>query len=221
MLLISFLALFASIFFLQLGNSILAPFDVLVGLNVGFTNFQIGLLGSSHFLGFLTGCWIVPFIMARVGHIRAFTIFAMLSVFGSLLHPIFVDPYFWCVLRVLSGLSIAGCFTIAEGWLNAKVTNQNRGRVFGGYRFVDNGGAALGVVFISLLDVAVHSVFDFIIMGKTTVGGMLAKSETKIRGVYRFSIYSSQGENVIKLRILNIVKFSSDYHAHISGLQDF
>ena len=75
MLLISFLALFASIFFLQLGNSILAPFDVLVGLNVGFTNFQIGLLGSSHFLGFLTGCWIVPFIMARVGHIRAFTIF--------------------------------------------------------------------------------------------------------------------------------------------------
>ena len=134
MLLISFLALFASIFFLQLGNSILAPFDVLVGLNVGFTNFQIGLLGSSHFLGFLTGCWIVPFIMARVGHIRAFTIFAMLSVFGSLLHPIFVDPYFWCVLRVLSGLSIAGCFTIAEGWLNAKVTNQNRGRVFGGYR---------------------------------------------------------------------------------------
>ena len=153
MLLISFLALFASIFFLQLGNSILAPFDVLVGLNVGFTNFQIGLLGSSHFVGFLTGCWIVPFIMARVGHIRAFTIFAMLSVFGSLLHPIFVDPYFWCVLRVLSGLSIAGCFTIAEGWLNAKVTNQNRGRVFGGYRFVDNGGAALGVVFISLLDV--------------------------------------------------------------------
>ena len=77
MLLISFLALFASIFFLQLGNSILAPFDVLVGLNVDFTNFEIGLLGSSHFLGFLTGCWIVPFIMARVGHIRAFTIFAL------------------------------------------------------------------------------------------------------------------------------------------------
>ena len=153
MLLISFLALFASIFFLQLGNSILAPFDVLVGLDVGFSNFEIGLLGSSHFLGFLTGCWVVPFIMARVGHIRAFTIFAMLSILGSLLHPIFVDPYFWCFLRILSGLSIAGCFTIAEGWLNAKVTNQNRGKVFGGYRFVDNGGAALGVVFISLLDV--------------------------------------------------------------------
>ena len=128
MLLISFLALFASIFFLQLGNSILAPFDVLVGLNVGFTNFEVGLLGSSHFLGFLTGCWIVPFIMARVGHIRAFTIFAMLSILGILLHPILVDPYFWCLLRVLSGLSIAGCFTIAEGWLNAKVTNQNSGK---------------------------------------------------------------------------------------------
>lgn len=102
-------------FFLQLGNSILVSFDVSVGLYIGFTNFEIGLLGSSHFLGFLTVCWIVPFIKARVGDIRAFTIFAMLNVFGSLLHPILVDPYFWCLLRVLSGLSIAGCFTIAEG----------------------------------------------------------------------------------------------------------
>ena len=98
--------------FLQLGNSILAPFDVLVGLDVGFSNFEIGLLGSVTF-GFLTGCWIVPFIMARVGHIRAFTIFAMLSILGSCFTLFLI--HIFSVLRILSGLSIAGCFTIAEG----------------------------------------------------------------------------------------------------------
>ena len=152
MLVVSFLALFFSIFFLQLGSSILAPFDALAGLEIGFSNIELGLLGSSHFAGFLLGCWIAPFVMKRVGHIRAFTIFATFSVLGSLMHPVFVNPYFWCFLRILAGLSIAGCFTIVEGWLNAKVSNLNRGKVFGGYRFVDHGGAAVGSLFIGLLD---------------------------------------------------------------------
>ena len=152
MLIISFVALLISIFFLQLGSSILAPFDALAGLEIGFSNVELGLLGSSHFAGFLIGCWIAPYVMGRVGHIRAFTIFASFSVLGSLMHPILIDPYFWCFLRVLAGISIAGCFTIVEGWLNAKVSNKNRGRVFGGYRFVDHGAAALGSIFIGLLD---------------------------------------------------------------------
>ncbi len=152
MLIISFVALLISIFFLQLGSSILAPFDALAGLEIGFSNVELGLLGSSHFAGFLIGCWIAPYVMGRVGHIRAFTIFASFSVLGSLMHPILIDPYFWCFLRVLAGISIAGCFTIVEGWLNAKVSNLNRGRVFGGYRFVDHGAAALGSIFIGFLD---------------------------------------------------------------------
>ncbi len=152
MLVISFLALLISIFFLQLGSSILAPFDALAGIEIGFSNVELGMLGSSHFAGFLIGCWVAPFVMSRVGHIRAFTIFASFSVLGSLMHPIIINPYFWCFLRVLAGISIAGCFTIVEGWLNAKVSNLNRGRVFGSYRFVDHGGAALGSVFIGLLD---------------------------------------------------------------------
>ena len=152
MLIVSFLALLVSIFFLQLGSSILAPFDALAGLEIGFSNVELGLLGSSHFAGFLIGCWVAPFIMGRVGHIRAFTIFASFSVLGSLMHPIVINPYFWCFLRVLAGISIAGCFTIVEGWLNAKVSNLNRGKVFGSYRFVDHGGAALGSIFIGLLD---------------------------------------------------------------------
>ena len=152
MLVVSFLALLISIFFLQLGSSILAPFDALAGMQIGFSNVEVGLLGSSHFAGFLIGCWVAPYIMGRVGHIRAFTIFASFSVLGSLMHPIIIDPYFWCFLRVLAGISIAGCFTIVEGWLNAKVSNLNRGRVFGSYRFVDHGGAALGSLFIGFLD---------------------------------------------------------------------
>ena len=104
MLIISFLALLISIFFLQLGSSILAPFDALAGREIGFSNVELGLLGSSHFAGFLIGCWVAPFIMGRVGHIRAFTIFASLSVLGSLMHPIIVAIKFSINLPIICEL---------------------------------------------------------------------------------------------------------------------
>jgi len=37
-----------------------------------------------------------------------------------------VDPWAWAFLRTLSGFSIAGCFTVIEAWLQAKVSNRNR-----------------------------------------------------------------------------------------------
>jgi MFS family permease len=154
--------LFISIFLLQLGTSILAPFDALAGFELGFNNIQLGLLGASHFTGFIFGCYIAPLIMSRVGHVRSFTIFASLSVLGSLMHPLFIDPYFWSFLRVLAGMSIAGCFTIVEGWLNAKVSNSNRGGIFGSYRTVDNGGAAIGSLFIGLLDTSYLLTYNLI-----------------------------------------------------------
>ncbi len=43
----------------------------------------------------------------------------------------------WAVMRVASGLCVAGCYTVIEAWLQAKATNENRGRTMGVYRVVD------------------------------------------------------------------------------------
>ena len=56
-LLISFAALFLSVILLQLSTGGVGPLDALSGLALDFTNAQIGLLGSAHFVGFFIVCW--------------------------------------------------------------------------------------------------------------------------------------------------------------------
>ncbi|MDD9921510.1 MAG: MFS transporter [Boseongicola sp.] len=151
-LLISFAALFLSVVFLQLGSGGVAPLDAIAGLDRGFAKSQIGLLGSAHFIGFFIGCWWAPRLMGGVGHSRAFAAFTALGTIGILSHMIIIDAYAWAAMRVMTGLCIAGCYTIVESWLQAKVSNETRGRAMGIYRVVDIGGSLAAQLMISVLD---------------------------------------------------------------------
>ncbi len=150
-MLISFTALLLSVALLQLGSGGLAPLDALSGVELGFSTGEIGLLGSSHFLGFFLGCWWAPRLMGGVGHSRAFAAFTALGTIGILGHILTDNAYAWMALRLLSGLCIAGCYTIVESWLQAKVTNETRGRAMGAYRFVDISGSLGAQLMISVL----------------------------------------------------------------------
>ncbi len=149
--LISFAALFLSIMMMQLSSGGVGPLDALVGLEQGFSRSQVGLLGSAHFLGFFIGCWWAPRMMGRVGHSRAFAAFTAMGAIGLIGHTLMLDPTAWAVLRVASGLSIAGCYTIVDAWLQAKVTNANRGRTMGIYRSTDLGAQLIAQGLIGLL----------------------------------------------------------------------
>ena len=136
-LIFSLAALFLSVILLQLSSGGVGPLDALTGLEKGFSEGQIGILGSSHFLGFFIGCWWAPRVMGSVGHSRAFAVFTSMGAIGMLGHTLLVDPMAWAVMRVASGLCVAGCYTVIEAWLQAKATNANRGRTMGVYRMVD------------------------------------------------------------------------------------
>lgn len=135
--LISFAALFASVVLLQLSTGGVGPLDALSGLVLEFSTPQIGLLGSAHFFGFFIGCWWAPRMMGNVGHSRAFAAFTATGAIALLAHMLIVDPLAWAVMRIGSGVSVAGCYTVVESWLQAKVTNENRGRALGVYRLTD------------------------------------------------------------------------------------
>ena len=153
-LLVSFAALFLSIFLLQISTGGVGPLGVLSGAQLGFSNSQIGLLGSAHFLGFFIGCWFAPRLMGTVGHSRAFAAFTAAGAIGLLAHMLIVDATAWALMRVASGLSVAGCYTVAEAWLQAKVTNETRGRMMGSYRMVDMIGSLVAQLFIGILEPA-------------------------------------------------------------------
>lgn len=149
---LSFAALFGSVFLLQLGSGGIAPLDALAGLAAGFSSADVGLLGSAHFLGFLLGCWWAPRLMGEIGHSRAFAVYTALGTVGILGHTLIEGPLPWAVLRVMSGACIAGCYTIIESWLQAKVTNRTRGRAVGAYRAVDITGSLGAQLLIGVLD---------------------------------------------------------------------
>ena len=161
-LLISFAALLISITLLQLSSGAIGPLDALSGIKSGFSTTMIGLLGSAHFLGFFLGCWWAPRLVGNVGHSRTFSVFAAMGAIGALAHPIYIEPWFWACLRVLSGMCVAGCYTVIEAWFQSKVTNGTRGRVLGAYRVVDIGASALAQTMIAFLEPAAYMSYNIL-----------------------------------------------------------
>ena len=161
-LLISLSALLLSTLFVQMGIGSLRPFDAISGQALGFSRVEIGLLASGHFAGFLLGCIFSPLLVRRAGHSRAFAVMAGAAVISIIAHPIFPDAIFWTAIRVLSGFSVAGCYTLIESWLQAKITNEHRGRLFSVYRIVDMSGQIMANAIIATLTPASYISYNII-----------------------------------------------------------
>ena len=161
-LLISFAALFLSVILLQLSTGGVGPLDAISGLTLGFDKEQIGFLGSAHFVGFFIGCWWVPRLMGNVGHSRAFAVCTALGAMGLIGHTLTEDPLAWAAMRIASGLCMAGCYTVIEAWLNAKVTNENRGRAMGTYRIADLSASLAAQLLIAVLPPAAYVSYNLL-----------------------------------------------------------
>ncbi len=161
-MMISFAALFLSVILMQLASGGLGPLDALSGLALEFSTTEIGLLGSAHFLGFFIGCWWSPRLMGSVGHSRAFAAFTAAGTISLIAHMLVVDAWAWAAMRVAMGLCVAGCYTVLEAWLQAKVTNETRGRAMGTYRLVDMGASLVAQMLISVLEPASYVSYNLL-----------------------------------------------------------
>ncbi|WP_424976059.1 MFS transporter [Dinoroseobacter sp. S124A] len=161
-LLITFAALFASVALLQVSSGAVGPLDAISGSALGFSTAEIGFLGSAHFIGFFFGCWSAPRILGSVGHARAFAVFTAAGAIGLLAHMMLVHPIAWAGLRIATGMCIAGCYTVVESWLQARLTNETRGRAMGLYRFVDLGAALVAQLMIGVLPPAAYLSYNLL-----------------------------------------------------------
>ncbi|MFS4582513.1 MFS transporter [Phaeobacter sp. C3_T13_0] len=161
-MMISFAALFLSVILLQLSTGGVGPLDAISGITLGFDKEQIGFLGSAHFVGFFLGCWWAPRLMGNVGHSRAFAVCTALGAMGLIGHTLTEDPLAWAAMRIASGLCVAGCYTVIEAWLNAKVTNETRGRAMGTYRIVDLSASLVAQLLIAVLPPAAYVSYNLL-----------------------------------------------------------
>lgn len=155
-------ALFLGLGLMMLGNGLQGT---LLGVRAeleGFANFATGIVMSGYFVGFLAGSFIIPKLVNRVGHVRAFGVMAALASTSILLHPVFIDPYSWGFTRVLTGFAYAGLYIICESWVNEASTNETRGQMLSIYMLVILGGLCLSQLLLNVADPGGFELFTLI-----------------------------------------------------------
>lgn len=143
-LMIPLASLLSGVALLVVGVGLL--FSVL-GLRAGlaaFSTVATGLVMSAYFAGYVFGTLYCPHLIRRFGHIRSFAALASLASTMPILHALWIDPWFWAVLRALTGVCLVGLYIVVESWLNALAPPAQRGKVFALYMTVTCVALALG-----------------------------------------------------------------------------
>lgn len=126
-LLLSMFSLLFSAAILLVGHGLQLTLVPLYAISLEWEPALIGYIGSSYFVGFVLGCLTVPRLVARVGHIRVFTVLIALAT-ASLLFVGLVDHFvMWLAARCLTGWALAGIYMVIESWLNDRTTVEHRG----------------------------------------------------------------------------------------------
>ncbi|AVO42978.1 MFS transporter [Simplicispira suum] len=135
------------------GNALLG---VVLPLRMEAAGYPVALTGAimaAYYFGLAIGGLHGKHVIFRIGHIRAFAVFAALTAATTLAYAAFEHPAAWLVLRVVNGFCIAGMTAAIESWLNTKSRNETRGRVLSFYMVTFFLATALGQTLVNLADV--------------------------------------------------------------------
>jgi len=133
-------ALLLGMLFLQLGNGLQGTLLGVRGELEGFSTFEMSVVMSAYYLGFLGASKLVPDLIRRVGHVRVFAALASFISAILILYPLLVNPWVWTGGRVIIGFCFCGVYIAAESWLNNAATNENRGQLLSSYMVVQMAG---------------------------------------------------------------------------------
>ena len=133
-------ALLLGMLFLQLGNGLQGTLLSVRGELESFSTFEMSVVMSAYFVGFLGASRLVPELIRRVGHVRVFAALASFISAILILYPLLVNPWVWTGGRVIIGFCFCGVYITAESWLNNAATNENRGKFLSSYMVVQMAG---------------------------------------------------------------------------------
>ncbi|MFC3231087.1 MFS transporter [Marinibaculum pumilum] len=152
-------ALFVSIALVLTGYGLLTILTPVAADRLGLSDILVGFLGTAYFGGLTLGCFLVPIVIARVGHIRAFTAFTALATVTPLLQGVVLSGEVWIVLRIVTGFCYAGISMVIESWLNERADNSNRGFILSTYTGLNLLVAVIGQQMLGLGDPAGPELF--------------------------------------------------------------
>jgi MFS family permease len=129
-------ALLLGMMLLMLGNGMQGTLLGIRGGQENMSTFQLSIVMSCYFLGFLFGSRMVPDMIRRVGHVRVFAALGSMISAVLILYAVAPNWIAWSLMRVVIGFSFAGVYITAESWLNDASSNENRGQALSLYLIV-------------------------------------------------------------------------------------
>lgn len=163
-----------------------------------FGTLEIGILGSSYFVGFAAGCFYGPHLVRRAGHIRTFTAMVAIASCVALAHVLIINPVFWWVMRASTGFCFAVLYMVIESWLNERATNENRGVVFSIYTIINLTVMTLGQMMLVIEEPSEFTLFAFasilvslaavpVALTRSPAPAPIAAVKIRLRYLYRLS----------------------------------
>jgi len=146
-------ALFLGMFMLMVGNGLQGT---LLGVRGGledFSTFEMSIVMSAYFVGFLGGSQLTPRMIRRVGHVRVFAALGSTISAILILYPVLVEVWAWTLGRIIIGFCFSGVYVTAESWLNNSATNENRGQSLSLYMLAQMSGIVVAQGILSIGDV--------------------------------------------------------------------
>jgi MFS family permease len=139
---------------LLIGHGLQLTLLPLHALGAGWSTSAIAWTGSFYFMGFVTGCVVVPGTVSAVGHIRSFMVMAAIATVALLTAALFLNVTAWLIIRFASGIALAGLYMVIESWLTDVSPAEQRGRVLSIYLIVTLIGMAAGQLLVAVDDPA-------------------------------------------------------------------
>ena len=144
---------------LMIGNGLQGTILGVRGAMEGFSTFEMSIVMSAYFVGFLGGSRLAPEMIRRVGHVRVFAALASLISAVMILYPAVANPIAWGLGRVLIGFCFSGVYVTAESWLNNAADNANRGKALSLYMIVQTLGIVAAQALMLVGDPAGYETF--------------------------------------------------------------
>ena len=152
-------ALLLGMMLLQVGNGMQGTLLGVRGALEGFSTYEMSVVMSAYFLGFLFGSRMAPEMIRRVGHVRVFAALGSMISAVLILYPTIAEPWAWALGRVLIGFCFSGVYVTAESWLNNSATNETRGKALSLYMIVQMVGIVSAQGMLVLADPSGYVLF--------------------------------------------------------------
>ena len=140
----SFRGLYFASLMMLIGSGLLSTYLALRLAADKVDSLWVGALMAANYFGLVLGGKIGHRLIARVGHIRAYSACAGIVGAAVLGHGLVDWLPAWLFLRVIVGLGMMCQYMVIESWLNEQAEANKRGVVFSGYMIASYLGLVLG-----------------------------------------------------------------------------